>query len=89
MITDEQIMLALIGQVADAHANLRKNICGPSTEADVQTIISRPMWDAFCRATKTPVGTKPTAWLGIGKTHRVYGSETHVVESEHMFSFSY
>lgn len=89
MITDQDIMLALIGQVADAHANLKKNICGPCTEADIQTIISRPMWNAFCRATKMPENSKPTPWLGIHKTRRVYGSATHVVESEHMFSFSY
>lgn len=77
---DREIMIALIGQVANAAQG--------SVETKVRTVISRPMWRAWCRAVGVPQNSKPTAWLGIGKTIRVYGSETIVFESDEMVSAS-
>jgi hypothetical protein len=87
--TDEEIMCALIGQVSKARDAIQRDRGGCCPETVVTTVISRPMWDAFCRATGTPVGTAPTPWLGLGHTHRVYGSETHIMESDEMYAFSY
>lgn len=81
-MTDDEILCALIGQVADAARPCH-------SELEVTTLITRPMWNAFLRATKTPENTAPTAWLGIGKTHRVYGSETIVVERADFASVSF
>lgn len=61
---------------------------GDRVETEVRTVITRPMWKAFLRFTGAPEGTEPTAWLGIKNTHRVYGSETIVIESEDMWSVS-
>lgn len=74
-ITDDQILRALVGQVA-------KTVPKGENEHSVETIISRPMWEAFCRGAGLPEDTKPR--LGCS----VYGSETRIVESEAMFSFS-
>lgn len=80
-MSDDEVMCALIGQVAQAARG--------SVECDVTTIITRPMWNAFCRATKMPENSEPTAWLGIHKTRRVYGSETIVVDRPEMASISF
>lgn len=80
-MSDEQIMCALIGQVAAA--------AGGQVESSVETRISRPMWRAWCRAVKVPEDSEPTEWLGIHKTLRVYGSRTVIVESEEMFAASF
>lgn len=79
--TDEEIMCALIGQVSQAAQG--------GSEREVRTVITRPMWNAFCRATKSPENSEPTEWLGMGPTIRVYGSETIVVEGDSMRSFSF
>lgn len=78
---DEEVMCALIHQVTKAAAG--------GNERDVRTIITRGMWDAFCRAADIPEGSEPTEWKGIHSTYRVYGSETVVIESSEMKSFSY
>lgn len=80
MITDEQIAHALIGQV---NSIAGENHC---SERDVTTYISRPMWEAWSRFTKTE--GEPTEWLGLHETRRVYGSETIVVESPELFAVS-
>jgi hypothetical protein len=72
--TDFQIMKALMDQV-------RKAVPLGGSERDVTTIISRPMWQAWCRAVDMPENSEPTEWLGIHKTMRVYGSRTIVVEN--------
>lgn len=75
---DSQIARELMHQVA---------LCAKGdAETTVRTWISRPLWEAFCRFTGAPEGQMPTPWLGIHKTHRVYGSETIVVESDAMFA---
>jgi len=51
------------------------------SERDVTTIITKSMWDDWCKATGIPCGTKPGGWNGIVDTNRVYGSETIVVKS--------
>lgn len=80
-MTDREIMCALIGQVAHAAAG--------KSETSVTTIITRPMWNAFLRATGSPENSDPTAWKWPKETHRVYGSETIVVDSEEMASVSF
>lgn len=81
--TDSQIAFALIHQVTKAVPAT----CG-ANEQSVRTIITRPMWKAWCRFTVSPENSEPTAWLGK-KTLRVYGSETIVVESDVMQSVSF
>jgi hypothetical protein len=83
---DEKITLELIGQVMAAMRALQENEPAVS-ESSIKTIITRPMWEAFLRATKTPEGSEPTEWNGM-HTIRVFGSETHVVESDEWWSFS-
>lgn len=79
---DEQIMLELVGQVACVARNGKP-------ETAVTTIITRPMWAAFCRATGMPPNCEPTEWFGVKKTRRVYGSRTIVVEAEEMAAVSF
>lgn len=81
-ITDEQIVRALIVQVASA-------VPPGGNERDVTTVISRPMWNAFCRATGIPEDSEPTRWVGANETRRVYGSATVVVENGEMISVSF
>lgn len=50
------------------------------SERDVTTLITRPMWRAFLRAIGEDENQEPTEWLGAGKTLRVWGSRTIVVE---------
>lgn len=77
----KEIVHALIEQVSKAVPKGR-------TETAVRTIISRPLWRLFNRELGHPEDVEPTGWVGIHKTHRVYGSETVVVESDKLFSFS-
>lgn len=77
---DEKITRALIDQVNSA-------IPPWGNERDVKTFVSRPMWEAFLRFLKLPSGTEPTEWR-IKDCVRVYGSETIVVDSDLMFSYS-
>lgn len=81
-INPQTVVCALIGMVNDATPK-------GGNEADVTTLISRPMWRMFNRALGHPPDVKPTGWLGIGKTHRVYGSETIIVGSEAIYSVSF
>lgn len=71
--TDFQVMAALVSQVARA-------VPKGGNERDVTTIITRPMMQAFCRATNEPEDSEPTDWLSLA-TLRVYGSQTVIVES--------
>lgn len=81
MNADDRIMHALIGQVARA-------VPKGGTERDVTTIISIPMWRAWCRAVGMPEDSQPTEW-GIGvESNRVYGSRTIVVENDKMIAVS-
>jgi hypothetical protein len=81
MTCEQSIGPELVMQVVRA-ANGRNEQC-------VRTVISRPMWRIFLRWVGWPEDTDPTPWLGTGKTRRVFGSDTIVVESEAFFSFSY
>lgn len=86
-MSDNEILCALIGQVQKAtSASARLKPC--STEVDVVTFITRPMWESFLRAVDLPTNSKPTPWQGIDKTIRVFGSETRVIESPLWWSIS-
>jgi len=76
-----EIMRALINQVTKA--------ADGDVERNVITFITRPMWVAWCRAVGSPEDSEPTDWLGIDKTHRVYGSKTIVIEKPGMESMSF
>lgn len=81
MKTDDDVMRALIGQVSRA-------VPKGGTERDVTTIISTPMWQAWCRAVGKPEDSQPTEW-GMGKcSNRVYGSRTLVVDNPKMIAVS-
>lgn len=80
-ISDERVMCELIGQVSRAARG--------RVETEVTTIITRPMWNVFCRATGMPKNAEPTDWVGIKGTRRVFGSKTIVVESNHLASMSF
>lgn len=80
-IGDDEILRALINQVLKAaHGRV---------ETEVVTYITKPMWNAFCRATGLPKNSSPTEWLGIHKTIRVFGSHTIVLPSKKMASVSF
>lgn len=86
---DKLIMGTLIGQVLIALKAGQRDFPGkPSSEMNVRTVITRPMWNAFCRASGMPENSTPTVWLGPHKTRRVFGSETIVVESDEWWSAS-
>lgn len=78
LITDEDIARALICQVA--------RCADGDPETRVTTHVTRPMWAAFCRFVGESPNSEPTPWIGLQKTRRIYGSETHVVESPHMWA---
>lgn len=80
-VSDEEIFCALVEQVSKA-------VPKGGSEQDVRTIITRPMWNSFCRAVEIPENSIPTDHIGI-KSIRVYGSETIVVESEKMAACSF
>lgn len=60
-MNDSKIMIDLIWQVAMA-LEAAETITQCASEEDVRTYITRPMWNAFCRATNIPENSKPTAW---------------------------
>lgn len=60
---------------------------GNDTERDVITLISKPMWAAWCREMGDPEDSKPTEWLGQGKTRRVFGSKTFLVDEDHFWVY--
>lgn len=84
-MNDNELMRTLIGQVLCAVVASDKPM---ASERDVETFITRPMWDAFCREARIPVPSMPTAWKGVGKTIRVFGSETRVIESSEWWCIS-
>ncbi len=60
------------------------------TERDVITICSRPMWARFLEEIGGKPSQEPTEWISDpGKTWRVFGSETRLVDSDECFSYSY
>lgn len=69
-------MLRLIEQVQEA----KKTAVKPVSERDVTTIITRPLWEQWCRITEIPPGAKPVP-PGQWPCYRVFGSRTIVVES--------
>lgn len=75
------LISALIGQVTMAAAG--------DTELNVITYITRPLWRQFNQTLGEVKDVEPTPWLGIGKTHRVYGSETIVVETPGLWAVSF
>ena len=77
---DDAILRELVDQVAKAAGN--------ESERSVTTVITRPMWEAWCRATGIPEGAQPSEWRGVG-SYRVYGSETVVIESPEMAAVSF
>ena len=77
---DREVMHALMGQVASVVKGNAKS------ERDVVTLISRPMWRKWCADVGEPEDSVPGEW---GKSVRVYGSETIIVESEHDFAVSF
>lgn len=79
-VTPEQVMCALIGQVARAAQG--------GTEQDVTTLITRPLWRTWNLAVGNHIDAPPTDWIGIEGTNRVYGSKTIIVESEELWSIS-
>lgn len=60
-----------------------------ASERNVKTYISRPLWRLFNQELGHAPDIEPTAWLGIGETHRVYGSETIVVDTPALWSASF
>ncbi len=78
---DDAILRELVGQVSKA-------VPAGQSERAVTTVISRPMWEAWCRATGIPKGAKPSEWRGID-SYRVYGSKTVVIESSEMVAVSF
>ncbi len=75
MITDYDIMRALVAQVERAIAQ-----AGP--HARTLTVISRPMWRAWCRALGEPEYGEP------GPKDLLYGSPVCVIEDPRLFSFT-
>ncbi len=81
IFSDADILRALIEQVSKAVPN-------GGNETDVITLVSRPMWRAWCRGAGIPEGSQPTEWIG-SYTFRIYGSRTIIVESELMAAASF
>lgn len=77
----DKVMRSLVRQVSKATPR-------NGSEVDVRTYISQPMWDLFCKATGIPIGTKPTEWIGIKDTCRVFGSETIILDRRDYISWS-
>lgn len=73
-------MCALVEQVSTALG--AQKFGHPANKRDIITFVTRPMWEAFCRAGHLPADSLPTPWIGKD-TIRVF-----VVESSEMWSFS-
>lgn len=80
---DSELVFALMLQVKKA---VNYGTC--ISERDVTTIITRPMWRRFLRATGDEEDLEPTEWSVKG-CRRVYGSRTIVVESDRMAAVSF
>jgi hypothetical protein len=88
MTAEEQLVIfTLIDQVQNALKSRLGEVPG-ICERDVRTVITRPMWNVFCRAIGVPENSTPTEWLGLHNTIRVAGSETIVIESDEWWSAS-
>jgi hypothetical protein len=74
--------------IFDLIEQVTKAVPKGKSEAYVTTYISKAMWRRWNKALGYPPNTKPTAWLGISKTHRVYGSETIVVNKPGQWAIS-
>ncbi len=71
MSLDDEVMRALVHQVSKA-------VPEGGSEQDVLTLITRPMWEIWCRAVGLVGGTLPDN----GHHTRVYGSFTVLIESD-------
>ncbi len=80
-MNDNEVMRVLIGQVSKA-------VPRGGSERDVTTIITRPMWRAWCRAIGIPCECKPCAWGSASNHNRVFGSRTLVVDNPKMLAVS-
>ena len=81
MIADDDILRQLIHQVAKA-------VPKGENETAVTTVVTRPLWNAWCRAAGIPENSEPTGWDGC-HANRIYGSKTIVVESDAMAAVSF
>lgn len=70
MSLDDEVMRALIHQVSKA-------VPEGGSERDVLTIVMRPMWEMWCRATRLPANSIPDNKSG----NRIYGSFTVLIDS--------
>jgi hypothetical protein len=82
------VMMILRGQVHAAMWTMQQSGHPGANERDVETAITRPLWNLFLRAISIPENTDPTPWNGLNKTVRVWGSETKVIESDEYWSWS-
>lgn len=74
----KEVANLLMDQVANA-------VPDGGSERDVVTVVSGPMWEIWCAA----VGDNPAAPPGEWRArNRIYGSETHVIESPECFAIS-
>jgi hypothetical protein len=80
-INDHEIAYALMEGVSKA-------VPDKGSERDVVTYVSRPMWQAFCRAANIPELSEPTLWSNDGECCRIYGSATIVVDTDKMIAVS-
>ncbi len=71
MSLDDEVMRALMQQVAKA-------VPVGGSERDVLTIITRPMWEMWCRAVGNLADSLPDNGLA---GNRVYGSYTVLIDS--------
>ncbi len=75
-VSDDTIMCELIQQVTKA-------VPAGKSELAVTTVITLPMWQAWCRAVELPTWALPHHGWGV------YGSFTIVLDCEELFSYSY
>ncbi len=71
MTLDDEVMRSLIHQVSKA-------VPEGGSERDVLTIITRPMWEMWCRAVGNPADSLPDNGVA---GNRVYGSYTVLIDS--------
>ena len=70
------------------HIQVRNAMPAHGDERDVITYATRAMWRMFLAAVGDDEHLEPTPWLGT-KSRHIWGSETHIIESDELFSFSY
>lgn len=64
------------------------NVPEGGSERDVITLVSRPLWEIWCRMTDLPKDTLPSDWKK-DQCARIYGSETILVDSSDFFAVSF